>query len=209
MPTEVALPEWSETGLADVQRVAEEIDPEPAHALQVCATSLALFDELVNIHGLDDQARRVLAAGALLHDTGWVTKPSAHHKGSRNVVLELELDGFTERERLMVACVARYHRKAHPKSSHKVYKDLTDADQQVVQKLAALVRIADGLDRSHAASTTHVRVTRDQETMCIHVGQRRTDTTAVWGAMRKRRLFEETFGVTVDVLTDDQPAPAP
>lgn len=204
MPTEVALPDWSDPGLAEVRRIAEEIDPEPAHALQVCATSLALFDEMADLHGLDDRARRVLAAGALLHDTGWATKPDAHHKGSRNVVLGLELDGFTGDERLMVACVARYHRKAHPKPTHKAYRDLTDADQSVVQRLAALVRIADGLDRSHAASTTQVRATRDRDTVRIYVDQRRPDATSIWGGMRKRQLFEEVFGVTVEILMDGQ-----
>lgn len=203
MPTEVALPDWSDPDLAEVRRIAGEIDPEPAHALQVCATSLALFDEMADLHGLDDRARRVLAAGALLHDTGWTTKPDAHHKGSCDVVLGLELDGFTVDERLMVACVARYHRKAHPKPTHKAYRDLTDADQSVVQKLAALVRLADGLDRSHAASATRVRTTRNRDTVRIHVALRRPDPTSIWGAMRKRLLFEEVFGVTVEVLAEN------
>ncbi len=204
MATEVALPEWSDPGLDEVRRIAEEVDPEPGHALQVCAISLALFDEMADLHGLDARARRVLAAGALLHDTGWATKPGAHHKGSRNVVLGLELDGFSGDERLMVACVARYHRKAHPKPSHKVYRDLAEADQYVVQRLAAFVRLADGLDRSHGASATRIRATRNGDTVRIYVGQRRPDATAIWGATRKCALFEEVFGVTADILMDGQ-----
>ena len=111
--------------------------------LQVAENSLGLFDVTRALHGLGDWERVLLHAAALMHDTGYENRPDQHHKGSRDLILESGLDEFSVRELMMIACVARYHRKAVPHPKHGVYQELDEADRGVVERLSALIRIGD------------------------------------------------------------------
>jgi exopolyphosphatase/guanosine-5'-triphosphate,3'-diphosphate pyrophosphatase len=88
-------------------------------------------------------------ATGLLHDVGYAVSHSAHHKHSLYLIRNANLDGFTPRERDLVANVARYHRKALPADRHGEYMALDDDDRTLVRRLAALLRLADGLDADH------------------------------------------------------------
>ena len=194
----------ADPGLEAVAKRAREIDPEPEHAFQVCATSLQLFDALDEVHGMGAGARRLLEAAALLHDIGHTISPFQHHKHARDLILEEDLPGFSDTECMMIACIARYHRKAHPHPKHKTYYELSESDQKTVTRLAALLRIGDGLDRSHAACTQSVRVERAASSICIYATQRRPNEVDLWGANRKRQLFKETFGLDVEILAEEE-----
>ena len=106
-------------GITAAGRLMLEHDPEPEHATQVCRIALELFDGALRLHGLASEHRRLLTAAALLHDTGYSVDPMRHHKGSRDIILASILPGFAKQEQAIIACVARYHRKAHPKESHQ------------------------------------------------------------------------------------------
>ncbi|MBM3289042.1 MAG: HD domain-containing protein [Candidatus Hydrogenedentes bacterium] len=196
-------------GLVAVRRLARKLDPEPGHAFQVCRNALELFDATRSLHGLGRPARRLLGAAALLHDIGHTIDVVGHHKHSRDLILNMELPEFTRREKCIVACVARYHRKAHPSSSHATFCDLKDRDRRLVEMLAAILRIADGLDRSHRASCRHVRVRQDDTQVAVIVDQRKPNPTDIWGAVRKRRLFEDVFHVKVVIQASSEALPRP
>ncbi len=189
-------------GITAAGRLMLEHDPEPEHATQVCRIALELFDGALRLHGLASEHRRLLTAAALLHDTGYSVDPMRHHKGSRDIILASILPGFAKQEQAIIACVARYHRKAHPKESHKVFCDLPRGLQEVVRRLAAILRVADGLDRSHCASVCAVRVRTTKTEIRLHVGQRRPNAMDINGAMKKRRLFEEVFGRPLDIVPE-------
>jgi len=187
-------------GIAAARKLAWRVDPEPAHAFQVCRLALALFDQTKVLHGLGDPERRLLQAAALLHDIGHTISELGHHKHARDLILKSKLEGFTRKELQMVACIARYHRKAQPQDTHKIYAELAAARRERVRKLAAILRVADGLDRSHQASAKKISVTHEPRVVRIVATQRRPNSVDIWGSMRKRGLFEEVFGVTVDVV---------
>ncbi len=148
--------------------------------------------------------RRLLHAAALLHDIGHTISVFQHHKHARDLILQEDLPGFSDEERRMIACVARYHRKAHPQPTHKIYRDLSGGDQETVARLAALLRIGDGLDRSHGASTRSLRVMRTACSLRIYVSQRRPNDIDIWGANRKRQLFEDIFGLEVEIIAEEE-----
>jgi len=191
-----------DAGIHAARGFAEAHDPDLHHALQVTRNSLALFDWTLDLHGFGDQERRLLCAAALMHDTGYETRPEQHHKGSRDLIAASRLDGFAPEELMMTACIARYHRKAEPKTAHKVFCDLDAAAQAVVERLAAILRVADGLDRSHVASAEALRVMRRGATLRLYVKQRQRNEFDVYGAMRKRALFERVFGVHLKVIAE-------
>jgi exopolyphosphatase/guanosine-5'-triphosphate,3'-diphosphate pyrophosphatase len=177
--------------------LAREEDSEPEHCFHVTHLAHVLFAASLPCHGMSDSALRLLLAAALLHDTGYSISPESHHKGSRDLILQSELPGVSESATKIIACVARYHRGALPKADHKVYRDLDLADQARVRGLAALLRIADGLDRGHDAACCAIDMRRDGATVWLRIGQRFKSEIDIWGADRKRDLFEAEFGVTV------------
>ena len=123
---------------------------ESAHAEAVLELARQLFDQTKELHGLGDRARVLLEAAALLHDVGVAVNNDGHHKHSQYLIESSDLVGLTHEERHMVALVARYHRKGPPTRDHEEYLALRRRDRTVVERLAALLRLADALDRQHA-----------------------------------------------------------
>ena len=119
------------------------------HARQVERLSDQLFRATQPLHRLDERARLLLARGAFLHNTGMLVEVRRHHKHSYRLIRETSLPGFTDQERLEIACIARYHRRALPSTSHKEFAELKREARKRVSALAALVRIADALDFNH------------------------------------------------------------
>lgn len=197
------------TGLSGVLQLANELDSEPGHARHVRTLARLLFDQTKSLHGLGRRERRVLEAGALLHDTGLRRGVNRHHKHSRDIILDLDLPGFSEEEKAVIACLARYHRKAPPRPDHRVFRDLAPETQRTVRVLAAILRIADGLDRAHLAASRGLRVALNGTDCRIAVDQSAESQTDLWGAMRKRDLFEEVFGVRVEIAPADMAAARP
>ncbi|HEY8546205.1 MAG TPA: Ppx/GppA phosphatase family protein [Acidimicrobiales bacterium] len=143
-----------------VEHLLELMDEDPAHARHVARLALRLFDETAALHGLGDDSRELLEAGALLCNVGLFVSHSGHHKHSYYVIRNSEhLAGFTDREVELIAQVARYHRKSPPAKRHDAFAALPPEDQRRVQLLSGLLRIAVGLDRNHAGRVVDVRCT--------------------------------------------------
>lgn len=190
-------------GVEAARALMEAQDIDPPHAKQVARLALQLFDATRYLHKLGVNERFMLEAAGLLHDLGHNRDPLTHHKHSRDMILEAELPVFTERERRIIACVARYHRKAHPKPAHRVYADLRHKDKVIVSRLAAVLRVADGLDRCHMASVESITTTHEGNHLFISVVQHEPNETDIWGANRKRRLLEELYDIEVTISTRD------
>lgn len=131
---------------------------EEKHARQAARFSLVLFDQLAGLHGLGERDRRILLAAALLHEIGGFISFKRHHKHSLYLISQSELPGFSPEEMLMIANVARYHRKSPPSSRHDQFTRLSAGEQERVCRMAALIRLADALDREHLQKVSDLRV---------------------------------------------------
>jgi exopolyphosphatase / guanosine-5'-triphosphate,3'-diphosphate pyrophosphatase len=120
------------------------------HAQQVARLALSIFDQTRSVHGLSDREREWLEYGALLHDVGVHISYERHHRHSYYLIKNGDLRGFDPNETEVIALVARYHRQATPKKSHDGYGELAGSLRRTVRALSAMVRLAEGLDRSHA-----------------------------------------------------------
>jgi exopolyphosphatase / guanosine-5'-triphosphate,3'-diphosphate pyrophosphatase len=175
------------------------LDPEPEHAEQVTRLALQLFDVLKPMHQMQADERQVLQAGALLHDIGWSVSESKHHKHSCRLIEEYRWENAGPLEVAQIAAIARYHRKAHPKPGHRIFGRL-DADiQDRVCKLSSLLRVADGLDRTHLARIHRIRADIEAERCILWIECSGHCATEIWGAKRKSALFEEVFGRELDI----------
>ncbi|MFO1030931.1 MAG: Ppx/GppA phosphatase family protein [Planctomycetota bacterium] len=131
---------------------------ERDHAETVLTLSRQLFDQTKELHGLGGRARVLLEAAALLHDVGVAVNNDGHHKHSQYLIQSSELVGLSDEERHLVALLARYHRKAPPAREHEEFMALRRRERSLVERLAALLRLADALDRQHGAVVRGVGV---------------------------------------------------
>lgn len=182
-----------------VVHLAQRFKYEMVHTHHVTDLALKIFDQTKPLHGLNDIERLYLEAAALLHDIGLFISHSQHHRHSYYLIRNGELLGYTENEKEIIANVARYHRKSHPKPKHEWFTALTTEDQTIVRKLAAILRIADGLDRTHSSAIRDVdcRVNKKSVTVVLYHDQESPIDLEIWGAVRKSELFNETYGYAI------------
>ena len=164
------------------------------HAEQVAQLSLALFDQLGALHRLGAEERALLHAAALLHDVGTFVSYNRHHKHGYYLLFHADLPGFTDRERELIATIARYHRRSVPKDRHEVFQLLTPEERIVVRRLAAILRVADGLDRGHRRQVRRLEVSRRSPGMRIDVWAEKGADLEVWSAQQKSDLLAEICG---------------
>jgi exopolyphosphatase / guanosine-5'-triphosphate,3'-diphosphate pyrophosphatase len=181
--------------LAELEALAHHYGRLGAHERHVARLALQLFERLADLHGLAAADRDVLYAAALLHGVGRFIADSACHKHSAYIIRNSVLAGWRDDERELVALVARYYRKAMPKPTHPEFAVLDLEARERVEKLAALLRVADGLDARHLETVTDlsVRRTSDEIVLIAQAETAMSDERAA--AMFKADLFERVFGI--------------
>jgi exopolyphosphatase/guanosine-5'-triphosphate,3'-diphosphate pyrophosphatase len=182
---------------SNVLHLAENLQYEKGHAHQVAKLALRILDQTARLHKLGSHEREFLEAAALLHEVGLFVSHAQHHRHSYYLIRNSELLGFTENEKEIIANIARYHRKSHPKIKHEGYNRLSADDQEIVNKLSSILRIADGLDRTHSAAVRDVRcrISRRNVHFAVQRGRKSSVELELWGAERKKLLFEEALRV--------------
>jgi exopolyphosphatase/guanosine-5'-triphosphate,3'-diphosphate pyrophosphatase len=175
-----------------VQRMLDRYGEDIAHV--TCATRLALrlFDELAPLHGLDDDARRLLEHAGLLHNVGLFVSHAAHHKHSYYVIRNTDqLVGFTDREIEVMAQVARYHRKSDPSLRQAEHATLHADDRRLVALLAGVLRIGIALDRGHRGAVDDLRCRIDADAVHIDVHAEGDVGLELYTADQRRGLLEQ------------------
>lgn len=163
------------------------------HSSHVTLLALQLFDALKPWHLLTTADRELLEFAALTHDIGYHISHHKHHKHALYIILNADLKGFTQDEIEIIGHVARYHRRSVPKSSHKQFDLLSPDSKKKVRALSGLLRVADGLDRSHFQNVQDVDVNVTDAHVILQIRTMIDPQLEIWGAMRKRELFEKMF----------------
>lgn len=172
-----------------------EKETRPVHVQHVAILALQLFDQLVGLHGFGERERLLLEAASHLHDIGHgiVVTGEGHHKESARLIREHPWTRFTPREVEIIAQVARYHRKSMPELSHDEFRALADWDRRLVQRLAAMLRLADSLDRNHTQLVRSVRVELPTNRIVFHLEVTGPVVREVRSAQLKGDLAQAVF----------------
>ena len=170
------------------------------HAMQVTGLALSLFDQLTGIHKLSGENKKLLLAASVLHDIGAGISAKGHHKHSFSLILASDLPGLSKNEKLVAANIARYHRKNEPRKWHAMYSRLTLEDKDTVQKLSAILRIADGLDRSHLQRVQSLTVSIKKKAMTMNVHADGDITAETWALRKKTAMFEKVYGLPLNIV---------
>jgi exopolyphosphatase/pppGpp-phosphohydrolase len=176
-----------------VRQMAASYLGDLGHTDQVTYLALRIFDELKNLHHLNEPERYLLECGALLHDIGWVQGWKNHHKSSLQMIVDNQLLPFDGKEKLLIGSIARYHRKALPSLEHDHYAALEPDERRVVSKLAAILRIADGLDRTHSKAVSDLRCVVTKKEVLIKCMVTHPAPDEEKNAYEKADLFEQEF----------------
>jgi exopolyphosphatase/guanosine-5'-triphosphate,3'-diphosphate pyrophosphatase len=176
----------------NVLYLAQRCQYPQAHSHHVARLAVQLFDQTAALHKLGDREREWLEYAALLHDIGYLISPQQHHKHTYYLITQSSLDGLASEEIEMIANIARYHRRALPKLKHEPFEALSLKNRRIVQKLGALLRIADGLDRSQFSVVQRLKVKLGTP---VRVTLETTSDSEleIWAAKTRADLFVQVF----------------
>lgn len=171
-----------------------------AHSRHVSNFSLQLFDEFKEELKLKEPDRELLEYASLMHDIGYYISYRKHHKHALYLIRNSDLLGFKEDEINVMANVARYHRKSTPHKRHIHYKQLSKKARKRVKKLSALLRVADGLDRSHYQNVEKLEINNKKETINLLITTHSDPELEIWGTLRKGDLLEKLTGKKLKIF---------
>ena len=181
-----------------VQNLARLYNYEAIHSAKVRELSLALFDQLRPLHGYGAWERDLLGYAAQLHDIGVAIGYYDHHKHGAYLVMNAALHGFSHREVVLLALLVRYHRKGEV-NVDPYRKVLHASDGERVARLAALLRLAEYLERSKSqvVQGLHVELGETVRVVTKTVGDA---TVEIWDANRRSSLFQKAFGKAIEIV---------
>lgn len=176
------------------------------HGMQVADLSVRLFRELQPDHQLTVRHERLLRVAAILHEVGLFINSRSHHKHSMYIILNSDLFGISRADMNLIALIARYHRRAAPQPYHEGYSLLNRDDRMVVSKLAAILRVADALDRNHMQQVRELTFTRGRGSLAIFVHDVEDLSLERVALKEKGSMFEEVYGlkVSLEVATSNE-----
>jgi exopolyphosphatase/pppGpp-phosphohydrolase len=190
----------SEATIKFVIKTSQRYDPDPDHSKHVSTLALDIFDDLQNIHGYGAGDRQLLEIASRLHDIGWSMVVSGkHHKLSRDIIMKLDIPGLTNSQRFMCALIARYHTKALPDvARHRHFASLDRKQREIVEWLAGMLRVADGLDCSHANLIRRLQCKINGKIVRIHLESAGNCRREMEKARRKQELLLKKLERTIE-----------
>jgi exopolyphosphatase/guanosine-5'-triphosphate,3'-diphosphate pyrophosphatase len=193
---------------AAIERLAANCGCEMAHSRHVAKLAGSIYAQLATVYDLNSDDRTLLETAARLQDVGYLINYDQHHKHSYHLILHSRLEGFKPSELELIANVARYHRGADPKQKHVNFRQLTSRDQTRVKQMAAVLRVAGGLDRSNTQQVTDVRAEFERNgDVKLWLTAHQFPEVDIWAARKRAKLFEKAFDTELTVAWDE-PKPA-
>ena len=183
-----------------VLELAERCNYYSDHARHIVQMSLALFDQTRALHGLTDREREWLEYAALMHDIGSHISFGRHHRHSYYLITNGDLRGFQPEEIEIMALVARYHRRSTPKTSHEEYARLSANRRRTVRTLAAILRVAENLDRSHSQVIAGLTVRSRKDDVRLELTATGDAELEMWATGRHIAPFEQVVGHPVKLV---------
>jgi exopolyphosphatase / guanosine-5'-triphosphate,3'-diphosphate pyrophosphatase len=190
----VSTEEFGRQVLTSAESLGQRYRLDLAHGRHVADLAVRLFDELADEHGLQARQRLLLQVAALLHDVGIYVSLRSHHKHTQYILAASQIFGLSDEETGMVANIARYHRGALPQKTHLPYVALDREDRITVDKLAAILRIANALDAEHVQKVRGLRLVRRDTTWMMELDSSGDLTMERLAATARSDLFVATFG---------------
>ena len=165
-----AIPPLADRRRASIEQLADRLDPDPDHSRHVARLADELFLALQPHFELGDPERQWLSFAARIHDIGFSVAEKGHHKHGEYLIRNATLHGFWPEEVELLAQVVRFHRGKPPHhAKHEAFRALAPWHRQVVRKLAAILRAADGLDRRRRQLVRGLQVSLEGNRLAVRL----------------------------------------
>lgn len=197
LPTEEQNVELEKEVLHFAKLLANRYHVDPDHWKQVSKLSSKLFDELHELHQLDEHDRLLLNVASILHEVGTYINPKQHHQHSQYIILNSELFGLSRLDVEIVGLLARYHRHGAPNTRKRFYAELEEKDRMRVQKLSALLRVADAMESAHNSRIGEFQVVVNGKNLDLIVPKMQDLTIENMALKAKGDLFTDIFGYEI------------
>ncbi|MFZ7102347.1 MAG: exopolyphosphatase [Peptococcaceae bacterium] len=183
-----------------LENILKTYDIKIKHSFHVQKLALSLFDQTQSLHELGPDARKLLAAGALLHDIGTYVDYYNHHKHGFYLIQNSRIYGLRIKEILMCAFIVAMHRDLEFKKNWKTYGMLISReDYEVIKKLSLFVRIAENLDRNEFESIDRIHCTISEKTVKVELLTGNTPELELAAAMKSAKEFKKLFKKNLQV----------
>lgn len=183
---------------------------DPPHAMQTAALALQLFDQLKPLHGLGSQEAELFEFGVLLHNVGEQGEERDRHVRTAALIRESNLPGFSRDELNVMSVIAAAHTIHHVSELEAWLTTIPSGLRPMVEKLAPIARLVDGMDASHEQTVRWVEAILAEHGKLLIRMQSRTKAKSEVHATRERaHLIEKVYGLEVEVIAERQgPPPA-
>lgn len=189
--------------LRSAKILAERYQSDEGHGEHVGHLCKRFFDETADLHHLTPHDALLLQVAAILHEVGTYISARAHHKHSEYIIMNSEIFGLDRLDVTIVALVSRYHRHSGPKLDHPAYAALSTEDRIRVSKLAAILRVADALERTHAQRVSKLEIKRERGKLRLRLPGLEDAAVERLAMASKADLFEQVFGLSVVIDEDN------
>jgi exopolyphosphatase/guanosine-5'-triphosphate,3'-diphosphate pyrophosphatase len=169
------------------------------HALHAARLALQIFDQTKSLHQLKEEARLILEIAALLHDIGYFINSDDHHKHSGYIIRASHFVGLTERQRHLVALIARYHRGVEPTNRDPLWKELPRADRYVVSVASSIIRFVEELDSEHLQRISRVVMRRRRKVVTMKIHSRHKVFLERVGTKSRKEVLERALGISIAI----------
>jgi len=192
---------WDERFTKQIIQSASEVGRhyhfDPKHAENVAEHARNIFRVMQDEHKMLLRYETILMVAALLHDIGTFISNRSHHKHSQYLIENSDIFGLSKNDLTLAALAARYHRRALPRATHGAYTSLTRINRLRVSKLAAILRVADALDRGHTQRIRNPKIELFEDRLQIGVPDPGGYTIEENALKEKAVLFEQVYGKRV------------
>lgn len=178
-----------------VRYIGRKYSCDEKHSLQVENMALDIFDQMIPVHNFRERERLYLQVACILHDVGKFVGVDGHELNSGNIIRAQQILGFANRELGIAANIARYHSRVVPQRWHDNYHSLERADQILVSKLAAILKVANALNVSHKNSIEKVNLDINGSEIVFKVKSQGDFLLEKWGFSAHIDFFEEVYGL--------------
>lgn len=186
--------EWEEELISIFHMLGRRYSYDKKHVEQVERLALLIFDKIASRYSLGEKERLLLQGSAILHDLGKFVSLRSHSQYTYQLIMDTDIIGFSDRNKRMMALAAYYHANDLFDTSKKA-PEVSREDLATVAKLAAILRMADALDRSYCQKIKNCRISISEQTLVINVLSKMDISLENWTFDRKSEFFEEVFGL--------------
>jgi exopolyphosphatase / guanosine-5'-triphosphate,3'-diphosphate pyrophosphatase len=180
--------------------MAMKYETDIAEKKHVGELAIQIFDQLKNVHLMDDGARELLQNSCLIYDVGVFVNFQDYHKHSAYLILNGRLRGFNNEERIMLSLLARYHRKGKPKKKHEVFGQMQEKERDLLRGLAGILRIAVGLDKTKNQWVERLTCEVQEDSLIIKIFGDATMDLEIWEAQRLSDVLAKFLKKDIEIV---------